>query len=150
MNISDTTQRRLAEDLKTTCVQAYQDAGITQEQLADALKTTQGNVSRWFAYSTDQHLPAFLIPMLPRPVLEAVIAFLASAGNMMVVPTIKLVDQLNGSLDDEIVAIIEKIGSLSEEHRKSPHLHVRLKKRALEIIELAERMELELEKEQKR
>mgnify|MGYP007083481298 CR=1 FL=1 len=150
MNISDTTQRRLAEDLKTTCVQAYQDAEITQEQLADALKTTQANISRWFAYSTDQHLPAFLIPMLPRPVLEAVIAFLASAGNMMVVPTIKLVDQLNGSLDDEIVAIIEKIGSLSEEHRKSPHLHVRLKKRALEIIELAERMELELEKEQKR
>jgi len=144
MQLTDTNTKRAAEDFKALCVEAYQESGMTQEQLADSLRTTQANISRWFSYATDIHLPAFIIPLLPIPIAQSVVRCLAQKVGMHLMPDFKMVDKVDGRLDDEYADIIVRLGKLYEDFKKHPEKKSMLAKDLNECLRTFEQIEHEV------
>jgi len=145
MQLTNQQVKRAAEDFKSLCVDTYQQSGFTQEQLADECHTNQANISRWFSYATDTHLPAFLILLMPQSIAQPVVRYLAEHTGMHLMPDLHPTDKLDGSIDDEMTAMIEKMGALVDDYKHHPHAINRMKKRILEMLEVVEKMEAEVD-----
>jgi hypothetical protein len=148
MQITNLKMKRLAEDFKSFCVDLYHETYCKQEEIADALGTTQATIARWFSYNTELHFPAFAIPLLPDEMKKGVITYLAKTCGLMILPEIKIKEKLDGSIDDEMSAMVQKLGAMVDDFKNRPNAIARMEKRIYEMHEVIQRMKAEVEQKQ--
>jgi hypothetical protein len=143
MHTTDKRIQDMASSFKAACVDALMDSSLTQQDLADAAGTNQATISRWFAYSTECHMPAFALLALPEPVRLSILRYLADCANCSVTPR-PAVKDLNGDVSDEELCIVQEIGELVKRTREGKDKHAAIKCIA-RIEELTARARVELE-----
>jgi transposase-like protein len=77
---------RLASEFKDEAVQQQHDCGLRQADIADAIETTTQTVSRWMAYSSEFHIPAFALAVLPATFSIPLIRWIAARHGYTVEP----------------------------------------------------------------
>ncbi len=133
--------QRLANDFKQACIEAYHDSPFNQQAVADSCETTQESVSRWFSYTSDQHLPAFLISFLPKEIAVPILKFLANKFEYVLVAR-KPEMELDGRIEDELLEIDRLQGKIIEIREEDPK---KCRKLVDKLRGVVDRMDHELE-----
>jgi len=94
------TEAKLNE-LKEVLRAAFLESGITEEALADDVKTTQPTINRWFSYKTEYFPPLWLLSFAPEAIVVPVCEFFLKRFKKSIMQN-PLSLHLNGSMDDEI------------------------------------------------
>lgn len=118
MHTTDKRIADLASAFKEACVDALVESGLTQQDLADACGTNQATISRWFAYSTEFHMPAYIVHVLPEPLRIVILRHLADSMNCSVNPRPEA-KSLKGNPSDEALLIMQELGKLVKHTRES-------------------------------
>jgi transcriptional regulator with XRE-family HTH domain len=129
--------KRFAENIKLFLVDHFHDKGISQELVAEAAGVNQSTVSRWLTLESGLDTPLWAVlawnehPQL-HPVAVALMDYLESHFGRQRGITLRVM-KLNGSLHDEILSLMDKLGKLSKDELTHPD-HIRELRRDLEAI----------------
>jgi uncharacterized small protein (DUF1192 family) len=66
----------------------------------------------------------------------------------MILPEIKIKEKLDGSIDDEMSAMVQKLGAMVDDFKNRPNAIARMEKRIYEMHEVIQRMKAEVEQKQ--
>ena len=141
MKLKNEVHRRLANDFKQACIEAFHDSPFNQQAIADACDTTQETISRWFGYTSEQHLPAFLLSVLPKEIAIPLLKFFADKFDYVMIAR-KPEMQLDGHIEDELLEIDRLQGKIIEMGMQDPK---RSRKLVDKMRSVVERMDTELE-----
>ena len=109
----------LAREFKDLAVQMLGETALTQESLADSLSTTQGTISRWLAYTSDLHIPAIALAILPKEFSLPLLKWILDRHGLIATPKIPVTGELNGDLTDEGLDLAELTGKMIEHFRRT-------------------------------
>lgn len=97
--------QRKGNEFKEFLTERQHEAELTQDAIASELSVKQNTISQYLNPKTDNHLPAFVLPMLPKPLALESLRFLAKDVECVVVPRAEIKGRTDGSLDDELLDI---------------------------------------------
>lgn len=102
---------------REVCVDSLNDSTHTQQDLADLAGVHQCTIARWFAYTGEVPIPAYVLSVLPREVALPILAHVARKHDHDVVPCAPHAKELNGNLEDEELDLAAELGKLVEAAR---------------------------------
>jgi len=97
--------QRKGNEFKEFLTDRQHEAELSQEAIACALSVKQNTISQYLNSKTDNHLPAFALPLLPKPLALEAMRTLAKDIECIVVPRVQIVGRTDGKLDDELLDI---------------------------------------------
>lgn len=145
MQFTDRRINQASADFKALCVEALIESNLTQQDLADACATKQSTIAQYFSYNSYHHLPAFLVRFLPKQIALLLLQDLAAAHHCDVLPRIPIAGRLNGTLEDEVVSMIQQLSDITKEAKNKPHRFRMAAKHIPLMKEIVAQMEAELE-----
>jgi transposase-like protein len=107
----NTKARRSAEDFKNRLLETAELSKEKQEAIASSLGVSQSTVHSWLDPISDRHIPAALIPLLPKQMASEMIQYLARLIDM------RVNTHLNGQIEDEVVDLSEATGEFIRLYR---------------------------------
>lgn len=127
---------RMATDFKFAFNEALAHADETQESLAAKVGASQAQVNNWCNPNSDRNFPMALMPVLPSRMQQALFQFL----NVQM-STAQKFNNLNGSIDDELLRMFVLEADLKRESERDPK---KAKKLIGQIREMLDRADQEL------
>lgn len=138
----------LSEDGKSVIRQVMADNRITQRDLEDYFHVDQSTVSRWTKFGSDLHLPFSIVPALNDekvfPLALAIIQHQATPLGLLVTKRVDSAN-LNGSLDDEQLAMVETLGRMISEAKSNNRKKRIIRAQIQHMRELLNQAEAELD-----
>jgi hypothetical protein len=116
-------------EFREVCVEALNSSNQTQQQLADLAGVHQCTIARWFAYTGDPSIPAYILGTLPSNVVLPILSFLAHKHGYNITPAAVPAGALNGKLEDEELDLAAELGRLIESAKKTD------KRRMLRVLD---------------
>ncbi len=147
MHFFDAQSKRLSEDIRSLIKAVMDEHEITLQDIADAYGVHHSTVSRWIKFDGDIHTPAALTPLLNSeklfPLALAIIQFQAQPLNLIVTRRVEY-GKLNGSLDDEHLAMMRTLGKMVDDAKANKVNERALRNEIRTMRELLDQAEQEL------
>ena len=140
---------RVNQDFRAQAIALKSEIGLTEEEIADAHQCDRTMVNHWFSYGGNTNYPAANLVAMEGTIKLLTFRFellkyLASGSPIKVSMNECDTLKVNGSVDDEIAGIVEKMGALRNTIALSPEKKVAVGKLLEEIRALVSCLETEV------
>lgn len=148
MHFFDAKAKQLSEDLRSLIKNVMDENKITLQDIADSLGVHHTTISRWIKYDGDIHLPAAITSLLSSeklfPLAMAIIQHQASPLGLIVTRKVAC-SKLNGSLDDEQLAMAATLGKMIDDAKANSRKKREIRNSIQHMRELLNQAEAELD-----